>query len=452
MKNSGKTIIKFAMTLILPVLIILTLPFELSQDQALTLAGVILVVSWWASKIIHMSISALFLIAFFFLFTDTPALQILRFPLSNIFLLLIAATLLCEGITRSGLSARISHAILYRFGYTGLRLIALPFLIDFVLIFFIPQPFPRIILLSAIYLQFLKPLSLKKETISVIMFSIFVAATGTSMAFLSGDIVLNNLVMEFADISLTWIEWAIYMAIPSIIICLLLFLGYVLVFGREVKDLQIKKSASPKSSPMTSKEKKSLYILIMVTGLWITEPLHGLDTAYAGLLGVFLMFLTQLISFKDFKAVNLHLIIFLTAAFAIGETLTHTGAAQGIFSHLLEFMPKDESFLYLPFLLLIVMGLHMVIGSSVTTLAVALPGIMMIGGNNIHPVALTMMVYTATNLHYLIPFHHVTIMIGEREGYYENRHVLRLGLLLTVLVFIAIYLVQIPWWNLIGLL
>jgi len=66
----------------------------------------------------------------------------------------------------------------------------------------------------------------------------------------------------------------------------------------------------------------------------------------------------------------------------------------------------------------------------------------------------SLLVYTAVNQHYLLPFHNMAILVGEGEqgGRYNSAHVFKLGLPLTALVFLVTVCVEIPWWKLIGLI
>lgn len=439
------------LSFLLPLVIILLTPFDLNLKQAIILAAVILVVTWWAFKIVHTSIASALLVVFFLIFSGAPAASVLKFPLSEIFVLLIAATLISEGIIKSGLSTRISVFFLNKYGTTGYRLAALPFIIDLILMFLIPQPFPRVILLAAIYSQFLTSKNLDQRTSSVLLFGVFTATTATSMFFLNGDILLNNLALEFAGVSMTWFQWALYMFVPSLVICAMMFSVFVLIFRKEIKAVKFD-PIQPEKTPLSSSEKLAAAILAIVIIFWMSEAAHGISPAIVSAAGVVMLFGAGLLKLQDLKKINIQLVIFLTAAFSIGGVMAHTGTAGAIFDFLVQYLPAYSSPLYFPFLILTVMILHMVIGSTVTTMAVALPGIVMITSGAVPASVAALVVYTAANLHYLLPFQHVVIMIGAGKNYYDSRHVLKFGLCLTVLVFIAVLLVQIPWWRLLNLL
>jgi di/tricarboxylate transporter len=62
-----------------------------------------------------------------------------------------------------------------------------------------------------------------------------------------------------------------------------------------------------------------------------------------------------------------------------------------------------------------------------------------------------LLVLAVSAFHYVMPFHHVTVMIGYGSGYYENRHILKFGVLLTPLVIILVFFCYVPWWKLMGI-
>ncbi|MEI7849220.1 MAG: hypothetical protein WCK35_25710, partial [Chloroflexota bacterium] len=64
-----------------------------------------------------------------------------------------------------------------------------------------------------------------------------------------------------------------------------------------------------------------------------------------------------------------------------------------------------------------------------------------------------LLVYTAVAIHYVLPFQHVAILLGQGEtGGYSTRHVLKYGLPLTIVALIVIIPIEVTWWHILGLL
>jgi len=62
-------------------------------------------------------------------------------------------------------------------------------------------------------------------------------------------------------------------------------------------------------------------------------------------------------------------------------------------------------------------------------------------------------VYTSTAMHYILPFQHLDVLvgIGEGNGLYNEKHVVKLGMPLTFTVFLVV-IFEVFWWQLTGIL
>lgn len=86
-----------------------------------------------------------------------------------------------------------------------------------------------------------------------------------------------------------------------------------------------------------------------------------------------------------------------------------------------------------------------------TTVSVVLPTVAQLGVFPPQSVVLALFIYTVVNMKYLLPFHHGTILVGAGEGLFPNSMVVKYGLVLTLLTFIVVLFVCMPWWQLMGL-
>lgn len=99
------------------------------------------------------------------------------------------------------------------------------------------------------------------------------------------------------------------------------------------------------------------------------------------------------------------------------------------------------------------MVLHLSIGSSVATMSVVLPILVpMAESQNINGIVITLLTYITVNVHFLLPFHHATMMIGCVREYYPDKYMTKLGAYMSVGVLVFIFLIYLPWWKLMGLL
>ncbi|WP_156782361.1 SLC13 family permease [Geosporobacter ferrireducens] len=450
--NIPNSILLIAYTFIVPILIVLVRPLEMSIRQSLLLACLLLTITWWTTNVIKKNYASLFLLGTFLIEGSSTLRTIFRFPLSSNFFVIACSFLLSQGIVNSNVANRISKKILNRYGRTPYQLIALSFILSFIINFLIPQPFSRVILIAGIYTQFLSQMNISSRTKEILLYSIFVASTSTSMLFINGDIVLNNSALEFGRISIGWIEWAVNMGLPSLLTTLIMGISFCIVFRRDLKEsLFIEPEGGWEGTKPSDKEKIATLIMVVVVLLWATETYHHINSAVVAIIGTLAMFVCGILGWKDVKRVNIDLLLFLTVAYAIGSVLNESGIAHIIYGNLVNIFPKEYSPLYMLIIILTVMGLHMVLGSSITTLSVAVPGLIELTKGKMEAVPLVLLAYIIVNIHYLLPFHHVTIMIGAGE-YYTTKTVFRYGLVQTMIVLMVAFMIYIPWWRLIGIL
>ena len=437
-------------TLVLPALVALTGPLNMTLAQSLVLATLILTVTWWATGYVNREAASVFLLIVFMIFGNTPVQKVFAFPLSPDFIIVIASFLLSQGMVNAKVADRLSKMIIHRFCDSAVKLVIMSFVLGIVFIFIIPQPFPRVIILASIYSAFLKHQTVSDEEKKVLLFSIFVASTTTCMVFLNGDVILNYAAINFSGAAVSQMDWIRYMSVPGIIVSLLLMLLFLMVFRKDLKGTFVQEIQEDEA--MGTHERLSIVIMTLVVVLWMSESFHGLSSAYIASAGVVAMYVTGILGRKDLQTVNYKLLIFLTAAFAIGRVMAGSGVAKVLSDYIISYFPAEGSLMYLPFILMVIVVIHMLFGSTITALSVVIPSLVTMTEGTLSPAFIALFAYVAVSIQYLLPFHHVTVMIGFGNGYYDNRHTLKFGLYMTVALAVFMFLIFVPWWRLTGLL
>lgn len=446
-KNCSKKI-QLLVTFLLTLTIIIIRPLSMDLNQSIILATLIMVIIIWTTGIFNKTYASIFLLIVFSIFGKTNLGIIFKFPLSSNFYLIGLSFLLSQGIVNSKFAARLSNLVIHKYGNSPTKLILLSFVFSILLIFIIPQSFSRVILISSIFSEFFREKRLQKKETEIFYFSIFVSTAFTSMLFLNGDIILNYSATQFAGITLSWFEWFKYMALPTVFTVMFVIICFLLMFKERIKNITFATHNDGFKSDQISKQEKSAMIIMGLTILfWMTESFHSINPAYIALMGTVAMFSFKILDTKDIVSLNFDLLIFLTAALSIGSVLNQSGVANIIYGKIIVLFPGTFSNMYLFVLIFTVMILHMILGSSITTMSVVVPILVELTGGILNPVVVCLLVYLSVNMHFLLPFHHILIMVGAGKNLYTNRTVLQFGLLLTVLVFIVVFLFYMPWWR-----
>jgi sodium-dependent dicarboxylate transporter 2/3/5 len=444
-----KNAVKICFSFLIPFFVILIRPLGFSMNQAVITGFLFMILLWWSTNWVRQEISSVLLIVIFIFFGKTSLAEVFYFPRSDSFIMVACSYLISQGIVNSGAAHYLSARVLNRFCTNARQLALLSYLLCTILIFFIPHPFPRVIMLSSLYIIFLQNQQISEESRSVLLFSIASAATVTALMFLSGDIMANYAALGFGNVSISHFDWIKYMTLPGIAATILAAFTFIYAFR---KSLKAEFTAPVNSAAYTPDCKKAIVIMSLMTAFWLSEKWSGIPSAFVIIAGVVLMLHTGLLSRNDFKAINIKVLLFLTAQFSIGKVLVGSGTAEIFRKSLSAFFPDGNSACLIPFIIFLIMCLHMLLGSLITTLSISIPMLVILTSGTFPPEFIVLLACVCTYYHVLLPFHQVTVVIGFANQYYKTRHVLILGVYLTVLTVLCTFFIYIPWWRVTGLL
>ncbi len=440
-----KRILLLILSLIPSAVILIWQPLGMTFSQAAVAAGLVLALIWWVSKLVERTVASIVLLLIFCIFSGTSASDIFTLPISDTFWLIVLSFLFSEGVKNSGLLDKLLVPALTRFATSIWRILLSMLVVDLVMIFIIPQPFSRIILVAMIYDRFFLHIGLEDSQRYPLMFFLHICAVNINMGLLQGDLILNSALVSVSGSGLTEGEWARWMFVPA-----LLFAAAALVIFRFSFRSQL--GTFPKPEPAhvgswTRRDIRNLIFLIIVIVLWATEDFHGISGLLIVLVATILMFPFGLLRLPDFRCIDVKLLVFLTAAFSIGSVMMASGTAEVIFSQFSSIFPSSFSLGYLLLILVITMCMHMILGSSITTLSVVIPGLMIITGGVVPFNVLIFSVYIVSTCHTLLPLHNVVTMIGEGRKCFRSRDLTRYGLIMTVPIILFVLFVFYGWWT-----
>lgn len=427
-------------------------PMGMSLQQSAVSACLLMVVIWWVTGLVERTVASGVLLVCFFLVSGAPVRTILTFPLSENFIMIAVSFLFSQGIMNSGLAERLLEPLLFRHARTPARLLAAMILCSGVVMLFIPQSISRVIIVASIFSHFFEELGLDRELKAVLMFGLFFTSIFLGLLMIRGDLVLNYGLMTVSGITLTEEEWVRLITVPTAVFLLLSVGLYALLYRRTLAAYRPVLARTVARATLTRKEKGLLAFLLLVAAAWGTEPLHHISGTVVVCAGTALMAPLGLLGAPDLKSVNLKLLFFLTAAFSIGGVMKACGVADLLFSGFIALFPKTFSPSYALAVLGTAMILHMLLGSNVTTLSVVVPGLLTVSAGVAPPLLVSLLAYIAVSGHFILPFHHVTLLVGEGEGWFTARQVVRFGLPLTVLTLFTGLVLYLGWWRLLGIL
>ncbi|MCU0484831.1 MAG: SLC13 family permease [Anaerolineales bacterium] len=449
-------------SLILAVLLwVLPLPGELSPAGRKTLIVTLFTVVWWIFNIIPPAYATLMMLLGYLLLGLASPEVVFRIWTLPLMWLIIGSFLIAAAVTKSGLAQRVAYFFMIRYATSYRSLIALTYVLGFVLGFLIPHPFPRALLLMSLMRAIIQKANMNPADSASVGLSVFVSTTVTSTILLTGDSTLNLATVGFSGLAVGWLEWAKYMAVPGILASFLM-MGLHLVIFRQTGSVQIDRAAlkleQEKLGAISQREIVTGLWVLAALLLWTTDFIHHIDPAWVSLLAVIGLSLPKVGDVLDAKdissGINWPILFFVAGALAIGSVGMATGMSNWLATTLMPAAPPQNPYTFAALIGGATMAIHMVLGSALACMSIAAPPMVhyavLAGWNPLFP---ALLVYTAVSIHYLFPFQHVTILLGQGEtGGYSTRQVLKYGLPLTLVALVVMFLVEVTWWLAIGMI
>lgn len=446
---------------ILLCVVICLLPIDgLTREGQLCLGLTLMTVVWWAAQVAQSGyVSGVYLMLLCLLRVAEPTVIFSGWTGSTIWLV-AGAYLIASAVRSSGLGERLSYAFILRFVRGWRSIILSVFALTFILSLLIPHPWPRAFLIMSVMAVVIRSANLPKKDAAAIGFTVFAASVPVSLIFLTGDATINPLAASYASEPVSFLRWLLVMGVPALILSGLTLVLILVLFRPSAPvsvDLEGIRVAQSKLGKMSSREIRTLVWIVIAVLLWLTNGITGLDIGWITLMVAMAMSLPvvgEVLQPKDWGEVPVHVMVFLTAAIAIGKVGGVTGMNAWIADTLLPSSLPANPVLLALLISVICVVIHMFMGSVIAVMGVTIPAFLTFAqSGGIAPLAVIGIVYLSVAGHYLLPFHHLNMLVGQGEenGRYTQKETLKMGLPLFFAVLLTIVL-SVGWWSLLGLI
>lgn len=432
----------------------------LGREGQLCLGLTLMTVVWWAAQVAQSGyISGIYLVLLCLLKVEEPSVIFFSWTSSTIWLVAGAYLIACA-VRGSGLGERLSYAFILKFVRGWRSIIASIFVLTLLLSLLIPHPWPRAFLIMSVMRVVIRSAAIPKRDAAIIGFTVFAASVPVSLVFITGDASINPLAASYAPEEVSFLRWMQVIGPPAVLLSLLTLVLIMVLFRPSapvVIDLEQVRAAQAKLGKLRQRELRALVWVIIAVLLWVTNGITGLDIGWITLLIAMAMSLPvigEVLQPQDWREVPIHVMVFLTAAMAIGKVGTSTGMNTWIANTLMPAaMPESRILMALCIAVLSVI-IHMFMGSVIAVMGITIPAFLAFAqGSGISPLAIIGIVYLSVAGHYVLPFHHLNILVGQGEenGMYSQRETIKMGgpLLLAVLITVT---AAVAWWSVLGLI
>jgi di/tricarboxylate transporter len=301
---------------------------------------------------------------------------------SELVWLLLAAFVIAAVLKSSGLmEIAVARATKPFTTITGL-FHALAFLIA-ATAFFIPSTSGRAALLLPVYIALASQMPDPRlvRPLALLFPSVILLSAGGSLIGAGAHLIAVDTISRSGGGTIGYLGW-IVLAFPFAMLTSLAatWLIIALFVPADLRAARIKTNAVD-SQGLDAIQKRLALALLVLVGLWISQPLHGLDIALIALAGALILLFKPFNSKKPkdiFRGIEMELILFLTAAVVIADALTVSGADRWLAERAMAILPESMTG-SLPFVVvfmaIVAVTAHLVINSRSARAAVLIPAV-----------------------------------------------------------------------------
>ena len=432
----------------------------LARNGQICMALSFMTVIFWGFQITQPGYtSGLYLLLLAVFGVEKPALIFSTWTGPMMFLI-VGAYLIAGAVKESGLGERIAYKFIISYVTSFKSIIVAIFILTFILSLLIPHPWPRAFLIMSVMAVVIKSANIPRVDAVKIGFTVFAASVPVSLIFLTGDATISPLAVQSSGVSLGWLGWFKLMGPPSIIVSIITCFMILFLF-KPTQEVQVNKEEMRAKlaamGPMSGKELRTPFWVTFAIIVRMTDTLHRVDIGWVTLfiaLAMSLPLVAEILTPASLSGVPLHVLIFLTAAVAIGRVGGATGMNAWIAQTVLPGTVPSDPYILAAFIATISIIIHMLLGSVIAVMGIIIPAMITFTSQmGITPLVPALLAYSAVASHYVLPFQHLNMLVGlgEDNGMYSQKETIRLGIPFIIVIYVMTVLIEVPYWSMLGL-
>ncbi len=368
---------------------------------------------------------------------------------------LVGVLALGVAVAKSGLAERVARHVLDRADGRALRVYVQLVLAMPVLTFLLPSATTRSGILVHIYEEVfgLARVPAGAGVIKAVMLALTSINRLASTALLTGGI---TPVMSAAIIGgMSWTSWLVLMAVPYYAI---LALGALVTWALYRRGLNVilSRAEHAEPRPIMGAEWRTLAVVTGTGLLWLTDAWHHLDPALPALLGLVALLTPRLgiLTWSDLdRGVGWANFFVIGTSISLAHALGESGAAAWLARGLVGGLPGlgGDPLGSIVLLMLGATVLRALIPNISGFLALGLPIAMSVGRETgINPLVCALVVMITGDAVLYYPVQSGSALVIYQRGHVSAGEILRFGLWMTAVAYVAILLVALPYWSFLG--
>lgn len=441
-----------------------TFAHEAKLMTAIIVSGVVL----WALEPVPIGLTALIILLAMLLFNVAESSVVFSGFASPATYLIVAGMMLATAVNETALIKRMTYWILKHWGGHAKGLLGSIIIIQQIQAFFIPSTAVRsalILPVSSMIIDTTKAgpgSNLRKMIMLGVAFGGIISGTSVMTAAI-GNILTVELLDRFAGIQITYFQWFYYTFPLWILLVPTIWLMLLRVFPLPKEQQffpEIQKEMASKLlslGKVSTREIRSLLILLFIVLLWLSEPVHGMHPSLPALIGVVLMTLPKIgvAEWDKVVRINYNTVLVISVTLSMGYAFADSGAALTISDYLSVgwFAGSLQNPLAAVIIVILLAQLfHKLISNVATAVVVLVPILISVAQNGeIDPRAIGFTTGLTCLFGFVLVVESMPNLLAHSTGMITQRDFLKPGLYATLISVVATILVASTWWQWIGL-
>jgi solute carrier family 13 (sodium-dependent dicarboxylate transporter), member 2/3/5 len=369
---------------------------------------------------------------------------------------------------KTRLAERITYIILARFGSAPTRITLGITLVNIALAFLVPSSTARTAILLPECLSIIAIFGC--QTRSRFAINLLLTLTMTNATIGAGVLtatVPNPVTVEFiaktSGHTITYAEWLLYGFPPALVMTLFTWWFIQRVFppefsaGHEQADARISQNLAAMGKT-SSVEWRALAVFVLVTCLWATQGLTGLDTTVVCLMGASLLFLPRfgVLDWSDAnKGVSWQVLLIAGGGVSLGDILLKTGAASWLANSVFHALglAGASALAVIVVVMFIVQFMHVMFVGTTAMATALLPIILAMAGTaGVNPVALALPAGMIIGGYPLLMFYNtLPSILVYGTGWLRVEDFPKVGVVVCIVACLLYALCAATWWHWLGL-
>jgi sodium-dependent dicarboxylate transporter 2/3/5 len=372
---------------------------------------------------------------------------------------------ICFGLmaSKSGLARRLAYLVMRQIGQSYPRLLLGLIVSNFLLTAIVPSGIARVVIMAAIAIGLIEAFGMEKgSNIARGMFVILVyQATIFDKMLIAGasSITARGAIEKFGQVDVLWSQWFLAYVPCDLLVMIIAWRITLWMYPPETATLpggvEFLRDQLTAMGPWSMAEIKSLVLMLIAIGFWVTDFIHHIPAPMVGL-GIGLIALMPRIGVldaEDVRKVNYLPIFFVAAAVSLSNVLVQTKALDVVTGVLFEWMKPQITGGWWSTMVLYwsAFAYHIIIGNEIAMLSTSLPILMTYAREHgINPLALGM-IWTFGAGPKIFMYESAVLVVGYSYGYFSNRDMMKVGAVLSVVTALILLLLVPLYWPLIGI-